>query len=151
MNTAELKALLSSVRDRTKDATFLLPSQETYEMGEPNESARAALDALQLYLQNTDELINWINNNLPESVKLLNSLASPSSSIDFNEPIPTKEYGEFTEENALKLLEDYGKLSTSLLQRKFYVGYAKGAKMIDALAEKGYIQHTPQGWIKTQK
>ena len=57
---------------------------------------------------------------------------------------------EFTKENALKLLGCKGFLSASLIQRHFAVGYGKAAKMIDILAEKGYIRHDGHLWVKAK-
>lgn len=41
--------------------------------------------------------------------------------------------------NALAVALEMGKLSTSLLQRKLYIGYGKAATILDALCEKGYV------------
>lgn len=41
--------------------------------------------------------------------------------------------------SALEVGFNYGKLSTSLLQRKLSIGYGKAAKILDALYEQGYI------------
>ena len=59
------------------------------------------------------------------------------------------EAAEFTEENVLKLFTYYGAISASLIQRRFNVSYAQAAEMIDALAEKGYIKHDGQRWLKS--
>ena len=56
----------------------------------------------------------------------------------------------FTEENVLKLLNEHGSLSASLIQRHFKVGYGKASTMIDALEEKGIIQHDGHRWIKAE-
>lgn len=55
---------------------------------------------------------------------------------------------EFTEENVLKLFTYYGAISVSLIQRRFSVGYGRAAKMIDTLADKGYIKHDGQRWVE---
>ena len=55
---------------------------------------------------------------------------------------------KFTEENVLRLLEENGYISTAMIQRTFGVGYADAARMIDALAEKGYVKHDGQRWVK---
>ena len=55
---------------------------------------------------------------------------------------------KFTEENVLNLLEENGYISTSMIQHKFNVGYGKAAMMIDSRAEKGYIRHDGQRWVK---
>ena len=57
---------------------------------------------------------------------------------------------KFTEETVLQLLKSNGYLSTAMLQREFGIGYAKAATMIDTLAEKGYIKHDGQKWIKVK-
>ena len=145
MNANELKKLLTSAQNEIQKTKLNFFASNEQEMSEPDDSARAALDALKTYLQKSDDLMAWINQNTPVSFEIL---ASPRPLVEDTEPLPQKDYGNFTQENALKLLEDYGKLSTSLLQRKFFVGYARAAKMLDALAQKGYIQHTPDGWIK---
>ena len=56
---------------------------------------------------------------------------------------------KFTDETVLQLLESSGYLSTAMLQREFAVGYAQAAEMIDTLAEKGYIKHDGQRWLKS--
>ena len=56
---------------------------------------------------------------------------------------------KFKEETVLQLLESSGYLSTAMLQREFGVGYAEAAKMIDALAEKGYIKHDGKRWLNS--
>ena len=57
---------------------------------------------------------------------------------------------KFTEESVLKILEENGYISSSILQHKFGVGYGKAAMMIDSLADKGYIRHDGQRWVKTK-
>ena len=61
------------------------------------------------------------------------------------------ETAEFTEENVLKLFTYYGAISASLIQRRFSVGYGRAAKMIDTLAEKGYIKHDGERWVANDK
>ena len=57
---------------------------------------------------------------------------------------------DFTEENVLHLLNENGYISTAMIQHKFTVGYADAAKMIDILAEKGYVKHDGRRWIKAR-
>ena len=57
---------------------------------------------------------------------------------------------KFTEGSVLKLLEENGYISASILQHKFGIGYGKAAMMIDSLADKGYIRHDGQRWVKTK-
>ena len=54
---------------------------------------------------------------------------------------------DFTEENVLHILNENGYISTAMIQLKFSVGYARAARMIDTLAEKGYIKHDGQMWV----
>lgn len=42
-------------------------------------------------------------------------------------------------QKAIKIVQDYDKVSTSLLQRKLGIGYARAARMLDQLEEKGYV------------
>ena len=56
---------------------------------------------------------------------------------------------KFTEETVLQLLKFNGYLSTAMLQREFAVGYAQAATMIENLAEKGYVKHNGQRWLKS--
>ena len=55
-----------------------------------------------------------------------------------------------SEEDVLKILDENGYISTAMIQHKFTVGYADAARMIDTLAEKGYIKHNGQKWIKVK-
>jgi DNA segregation ATPase FtsK/SpoIIIE-like protein len=64
------------------------------------------------------------------------------------EPEEPRVIEEFTEENVIKLLDQQNCISTSLLQRRFRVGYGRAASMMDTLAEKGYIEHDGQRWTK---
>ena len=57
---------------------------------------------------------------------------------------------DFTEENVLHSLNENGYISTAMIQRKFTIGYADAAKMIDILAEKGYVKHDGRRWIKAR-
>ena len=61
-----------------------------------------------------------------------------------------RKHKSFTEETVLRLLREHGYLSTAMIQREFTVGYADAAKMIDTLAEKGYIKHDGKQWINLQ-
>lgn len=56
---------------------------------------------------------------------------------------------KFTEETVLQLLKFNGYLSTAMLQREFGVGYAQAVAILDTLAEKGYIKHDGQRWLKS--
>lgn len=60
-----------------------------------------------------------------------------------------KKTKKFNEQNVLLLLEENGYLYTAMIQRKFGVGYGDAATMIDTLAEKGYVKHEGQRWVKT--
>ncbi|MFJ7971025.1 DNA translocase FtsK [Psychrobacillus sp. NPDC096389] len=50
----------------------------------------------------------------------------------------TSEQDELFEE-ACRFIVDQGSASTSLLQRKFHIGYNRAARLIDAMYENGYI------------
>ena len=43
-------------------------------------------------------------------------------------------------EEATELLRENGEISTSLIQRKLFVGYAKAREIIDLLEKEGVIQ-----------
>ena len=58
----------------------------------------------------------------------------------------------FQEERHAKILEiiaNEGKISTSRIQREFSVGYGTAKNDLDTLAEKGLIQRTHGGAIKS--
>ena len=57
---------------------------------------------------------------------------------------------KFNGENVLKLLEENCYISASMIQHTFGVGYGDAAKMIDILAEKGYIRHDGHRWVKAK-
>ena len=42
-------------------------------------------------------------------------------------------------EEACRFIVEQGSASTSLLQRKFHIGYNRAARLIDAMEENGYI------------
>lgn len=69
----------------------------------------------------------------------------PDDVISVSEP--SKGIEKFTEENVIKLINERGFLSASIIQRCFQVGYGQAATMIDALTEKGYVKFNPQKWI----
>ena len=62
--------------------------------------------------------------------------------------VKPKKIKDFNEQSVLLLLEKNGYLSTAMIQHKFGVGYGDAALMIDALAEKGYVKHNGQRWVK---
>ena len=67
------------------------------------------------------------------------------------EAIPVRDVtyrDDFTEENVLKMLDDYGRISTASVQNMFKVGYGRAATMLDELEEKGYIENNGSGWVK---
>ena len=61
--------------------------------------------------------------------------ASPSGGSN----IPSDEDDHHLQWAALEVGFEFGRMSTSLLQRKLSVGYGKAAKILDALEEAGYI------------
>lgn len=66
---------------------------------------------------------------------------------------PTKELSEENEEElvqaAFQIIMETGKASTSLLQRKLKIGYARAARILDILEEKGVVG--PQEGTKPRK
>lgn len=154
MNKLDLENFFIEVQNRIIDTKRLLYTSSECDLGEPDENAKAGIDALELYLQKADDVIAWLKGNLKEPVddlrEILEGVVSP---IPVGEPkklsVP-KDYGKISEENVLKVLEDKGVISTSMLQRIFAVGYGRAAQMIDLLSYKGYIVHTKTGWVKNK-
>lgn len=56
-------------------------------------------------------------------------------------PKPTKDLGEedLLYKEAREAVIEYGKASTSYIQRKFRVGYARAARLMDLLEENGIV------------
>ncbi|MBE6577803.1 MAG: hypothetical protein E7653_06670 [Ruminococcaceae bacterium] len=75
----------------------------------------------------------WLGKKMEKTMKIIQS---------------QKKNTTLSEEDVLKLLDENGYLFTSMIQHKFNVGYALAAKIIDTLAEKGYIKHDGQRWVK---
>lgn len=152
MNTNDLDKFLALIKNHIIDLEQLLYTSYECDLGEPDENAKAGLDALELYLQKADDVIAWLKGNLKEPVddlrEILEGVVSPIPLGKPKELLVPKDYGKISEENVLKLLEDKGVISTSLLQRIFAVGYGRAAQMINTLFEKGCIVHTEHGWIK---
>jgi len=69
--------------------------------------------------------------------EILNNKAPNQDSINLDEYA----YGEEDEkyEEALEVIKQFGKASASLLQRRLGIGYARAAKLLDILEEKGII------------
>lgn len=53
-----------------------------------------------------------------------------------------------TERGVLRLLRKNGYLSTAMIQRKFGIGYADAANIIDTLTRKGYVRQDGARWVK---
>ena len=152
MKTTELENFLIEVQNQIIDAKQLLYTSSECDLGEPDENAKAGLDALELYLQKSNDVIAWMKENLKEQTEdfreIFESRFAPCPLEESKEFSVNRSYGKISEENVLKLLEDKGVISTSLLQRIFAVGYGRAAQMIDTLSEEGCIVHTEHGWIK---
>ena len=149
MNTKELETLFSKVRGQTISALILLHQSADCDFDVPDGDVKACLDALAFYLQKSEDLLAWIKQNSKEKGDDWRELReweviAPNSDV----PSTRKDYGEFSEENVLKLLEEKGVLQTSLLQRIFSVGYGRAANMLDTLSEKGYIVLYQNKWVK---
>ena len=69
--------------------------------------------------------------------EILNNRAPNQDGINLDEYA----YGEEDEkyEEALEVIKQFGKASASLLQRRLGIGYARAAKLLDILEEKGII------------
>ena len=57
---------------------------------------------------------------------------------------------KFNERNVLLLLEENGYLSAAMIQKRFFVGYAQAAQMLDSLVKKKHIRHNGQTWAKVK-
>ena len=152
MNTKELETLFSKVQRQTLSALILLQLSADCDFDVPDGDVKACLDALALYLQKSEDVLAWIKQNSKEKGddwRELREREVISHSVE-NSDVPStrKGYGEFSEENVLKLLEEKGVLQTSLLQRIFSVGYGSAANMLDTLSEKGYIVLRQNKWVK---
>ncbi len=74
---------------------------------------------------------------LPDEIELSGSIDSGGGNI-FNSDIDD-ENGDDLYEDARMTIIEAGKASTSYLQRKLGIGYARAAKLIDMLEEKGVV------------
>ena len=88
-------------------------------------------------------------NYTPTSFELFKAWAKNKKEKIMKFILSQKKNATLSEEEMLKLLDENGYISTSMIQRKFTVGYADAAKAIDTLAEKGHIKHDGQRWVKT--
>lgn len=97
------------------------------------------------YTPTSFELFNaWLGKKREKIMKLFLFNKRKSTMM---KPRKTK---KFNEQSVLLLLEENGYISTAMIQHKFTVGYADAARMIDTLAEKGYIKHDGKQWINLQ-
>lgn len=77
-------------------------------------------------------------NDLERRVKKLESAMKKLAEVKKPKPGEIDElFGE-----AVKLFETYDKVSSSLLQRRLSIGYARAARIIDQLVEQGKIKKT---------
>ena len=97
------------------------------------------------YTPTSFELFNaWLEKKREKIMKLFLFNKRKSTMM---KPRKTK---KFNEQSVLLLLKENGYISTAMIQHKFTVGYADAAKMIDTLAEKGYVKHDGRRWIKAR-
>ena len=52
----------------------------------------------------------------------------------------TDEMGDYLFDEAVRLAEEHKKISTSMLQRKFKIGYARAARLIDIMEDQGVLE-----------
>jgi S-DNA-T family DNA segregation ATPase FtsK/SpoIIIE len=66
------------------------------------------------------------------------------------EVAPESEYEDELVPEAITLVRDLGKASTSLLQRRFRIGYTRAARIMDVMEEEGIIG-PPTGTSKARE
>lgn len=84
------------------------------------------------------------DNEVEDVVKFISSQCEPVYLADFPEHIsdnsPSDDnYGDPLFKEAAKLVMEMGHASVSLLQRRFRIGYARAARIMDILEEKGVV------------
>lgn len=105
---------------------------------------RAILDEQK---SNSERIIKCMSN----VEKALNRIEPQPSVVVEKEERPKRIVPSFNDEldRAIKVINDEGKASTSLLQRRMSIGYGKAAKIIDRLESRGLI--TPPDGIKPRR
>jgi S-DNA-T family DNA segregation ATPase FtsK/SpoIIIE len=84
-----------------------------------------------------DYLKNAYMDELPDTIELSGSIDKGSSM--FNDSIGGDSDDDDLYEDARQTVIETGKASTSFLQRKLGVGYARAARLIDMLEERGVV------------
>ena len=69
---------------------------------------------------------------------------------ELQKEIPEQKYEDDLMDDAIAMVRQLNKASTSLLQRRFRIGYTRGARMIDAMEEMGIIG-PPTGTSKARE
>jgi len=102
-------------------------------------------DRLQSAFISEDEVKRVVNylrkayqDEIPETIELSGSIEKGSNSL-FSDSMGSDEGDDDLYEDARTTVIEAGKASTSYLQRKLGVGYARAAKLIDMLEERGVI------------
>lgn len=97
-----------------------------------------------------DKIVDWISCNIERKEDLSNSLSGSlddllSGNYNDNEmsfQVDTKQEGFFYDplyEEAKKIIVESDRASTSLLQRRLKIGYARAARLIDVMEQKGVV------------
>jgi len=98
---------------------MIKPLSESYNQ-EVLQTVLVELNALRTRI---DTIIRWINMSSVSPTELPPEYIGPDPIFD----------------QALKLIQNYENASASLLQRKFAIGYARAARILDELQEAGHV------------
>jgi S-DNA-T family DNA segregation ATPase FtsK/SpoIIIE len=82
-------------------------------------------------------LVDSFKDEVPSEIELSGSISADKSIFDSQ--FGDDDTGDDLYEDARQVVIEAGKASTSYLQRKLGVGYARAAKLIDMLEEKGIV------------
>jgi len=83
-------------------------------------------------------LKNAYMDEIPETIELTGNIDKGNGSV-FSDSMGSDDGDDDLYEDARMTVIEAGKASTSYLQRKLGVGYARAAKLIDMLEERGVI------------
>jgi S-DNA-T family DNA segregation ATPase FtsK/SpoIIIE len=86
--------------------------------------------------QETEELVNYLKSQAQPSFEVLpSSLSLSDGENDSGEDVADDELFE----SAVKLVVSGGSASTSMLQRRFKVGYTRAARLVDLMEQRGIV------------